>query len=107
MTGSERPAPVRRAGTVTCGLVLVCCGLWMLVSLLFPSLDLLWAARLSPLALVSLGVEVLLAARGGDKIRYDWAGMAICLLVTGAALVLSALAWYVSWYLPALPQACP
>ena len=35
----------------------------------------------SPLALISLGIEVLLAARDGERLRYDWVGM-LCLLYT-------------------------
>ena len=48
-------------GTFTFGAVLVICGALMLVSMFFPSLDLTLALQLSPLILVCLGVEVLLA----------------------------------------------
>ena len=85
----------RRAGTITFGLVLLVCGVLMLISLFFPLLDLRWALRLSPLILISLGVEVLLFARGGRRIKYDWAGMILSFFLVAAALCLYALAWYV------------
>ena len=73
-TPESRPARDRRVGTFTFGAVLVICGALMLVSMFFPSLDLTLALQLSPLILVCLGVEVLLASRSGGKIRYDWVG---------------------------------
>ena len=71
-------------GTFTFGAVLVICGALMLVSMFFPSLDLTLALRLSPLILVCLGVEVLLASRSGGKIRYDWVGMVLCFVLVTA-----------------------
>ena len=41
----------------------------------------------------ALGVETLLSARGGGKVKYDWLGMLLCFLLVGAALVLYAAAW--------------
>lgn len=88
-------APARRVGTFTFGLVLVATGLGMLAALFLPQLDLTLLLRLSPLALISLGIEVLLAARDGERLRYDWVGMLLCSLI-----VLSAIAWFsVAWYL--------
>ena len=72
---SQPVGPVRRVGTITFGLVLVVCGLAMLAAMFFPDLDLRWAIKLSPLALICLGAEVLLSARRGGRIRYDWVGM--------------------------------
>ena len=43
--------------------------------------------------LCSLGAEVLLAARGGGRVKYDWVGMVLCCLIVCAALVLFAAAW--------------
>lgn len=87
--------PDRRVGTFTFGLVLVATGLGMLAALFLPQLDLTLLLRLSPLALISLGIEVLLAARDGERLRYDWVGMLLCSLI-----VLSAIAWFsVAWYL--------
>lgn len=90
------PRPLRRVGTFTFGVTLVACGLWMLLSLLLPDLDLLWVLKLSPLVLVLLGVEVLLAARKNSAIKYDWVGMLLCTLTVLTALSLFAAAWWVT-----------
>lgn len=95
MTGNEAAArPQRRVGTFTLGVVLVTAGCGMLASLFWPGLDMLWLLKASPLILVALGVEVLLAARGGGKVRYDWLGMLLCAVLTGAALTMYAAVWY-------------
>ena len=94
MENSEQmPRPCRRVGTFTFGVVLVVSGLAMLVSMFFPDLKFTWLLQLSPLALISLGVETLLAARGGGRVKYDWVGMVLCCLIVCAALVLFAAAW--------------
>ena len=86
--------PCRRVGTFTFGMVLVVSGLAMLVSMFFPQLEFTWLLQLSPLALIGLGVETLLAARGGGRVKYDWVGMVLCCLIVCAALVLFAAAWW-------------
>ena len=65
----------------------------MLVSMFFPHLDLTLALKLSPLILVCLGVEVLLASRQEGKLRYDWVGMVLCFVLVTAALVFFGIAW--------------
>ena len=86
--------PCRRVGTFTFGMVLVVSGLAMLVSMFFPQLEFTWLLQLSPLALISLGVETLLAARGSERVKYDWVGMLLCFLIVCASLVLFASAWW-------------
>lgn len=93
MTSNETK-PQRRAGTFTLGAVLVAAGLGMMASLFWPALEIGWLLKASPLILVSLGVEVLLAARGGGKVKYDWLGMLLCFVLVGAGLVFYAAAWY-------------
>ena len=85
--------PCRRVGTFTFGMVLVVSGLAMLVSMFFPQLEFTWLLQLSPLALISLGVETLLAARGSERVKYDWVGMLLSFLIVCTALVLFAAAW--------------
>ena len=80
-------------GTFTFGAVLVICGVLMLVSMFFPRLDLTLVLKLSPLILVSLGVEVLLASRREGRLRYDWVGMVLCFVLVTAVLVLFIIAW--------------
>ena len=94
-TAEVRPVKSRRVGTFTFGIILVLCGILMLVELFFPQVDLLWVLKLSPLALVSLGVEVLLASRKSSSIKYDWVGMILCALVVTVALCLFSAAWWI------------
>lgn len=89
--------PPRRVGTFTLGVVLVVCGTLMAVSMLYPALDWSWAIKASPLILISLGIETLLAAKGGGKVKYDWVGMILCFLLVCAALCLYAVAWYLMY----------
>ena len=93
MTASEETRPQRRVGTFTLGVVLVAAGCAMLASLLRPELDIGWLLKASPLILVALGVETLLSARGGGRVKYDWLGMILCFLLVGAAMVFYAAAW--------------
>ena len=84
----------RRVGTFTLGIVLVVSGGLMLVSMFWPQLDWEWALKCSPIILISLGVETLLAAKGGGKVKYDWVGMVLCFILVCAALCLYAMAWW-------------
>ena len=101
MTGSDQTAqglaaerPARRAGTFTFGIVLVLGGAAMLVSLFLPELPMEWALRLTPGILIVLGVEVLLAARGGRRVKYDWLGMFLCFVLTVCALGLYGVSYW-------------
>lgn len=96
----RRERPARRVGTVTLGLTLVAAGILMLVSLFWPEVDLRGIMKLSPLILVSLGVEALLAARSGGAVKYDWVGMLLCFVFTIAALCLYSVAWWFTYYAP-------
>lgn len=105
METTERTAPEtaaqprqRRVGTFTLGVTLVAAGAAMLAAMFFPALDLRWVLKCAPLILILLGIETLLAARGGGKIRYDWMGMLLCFVLTGAALCMCAAAWYAAWW---------
>ena len=102
MKPNEDAVPARRVGTFPFGLILVATGLGMLAALFLPQLDLRLLLRLSPLALISLGIEVLLAARDGGKLRYDWVGMLLCSLIVLAAIAWFSVAWYLTYW-----QDCP
>lgn len=95
-TASEKPP--RRVGTFTLGVTLLASGALMLVSMFFPRFDLSWVLKCSPLILIFLGVETLIAAKGGGKVKYDWVGMLLCFILTGAALCMYAAAWYMSYW---------
>ena len=88
--------PCRRVGTFTFGMVLVVSGLAMLVSMFFPQLEFTWLLQLSPLALISLGVETLLAARGGGRVNYDRVGLLLRVpIVCTAPVLFAAAGWLV------------
>lgn len=95
---SSSEPPIRRVGTFTFGLVLIISGAVMLVSMFVPSLDFTLAFQLSPLMLVSLGVETLLASRRGGRVQYDWVGMVLCCVIVCTALVLYAMTWYLVYH---------
>ena len=97
-TWTKRPA--RRVGTVTLGLTLVTAGVLMLISLFWPEANLRGVVKLSPLILVSLGVEALLSARSGGAVKYDWVGMLLCFILTIAAMGLYSAAWWFTYYGP-------
>ncbi|MDY5613489.1 hypothetical protein [Dysosmobacter sp.] len=88
----------RRVGTFTLGFVLVISGGLMLVSMFWPQLDWAWAIKCSPLILIGLGAETLIAARGGGKVKYDWVGMVLCFVLVCAALCLYAVAWWMLYH---------
>jgi len=90
--------PVRRVGTLTTGIVLVVAGCCMLASMFFPTLKLTLVLQLSPVILVSLGIETLLAARGGGKVKYDWVGMILCCLLVCTAVCLYLVTYTVVWH---------
>jgi hypothetical protein len=94
METTETRTPVRRVGTFTLGMVLVVSGILMALSLFDPQWDFSWALKASPVILISLGVETLLAVRRSAAIKYDWVGMLLCFILVCAALCLYALAWW-------------
>ena len=97
MEKHEGTAP-RRVGTLTMGVVLVLFGACMLVSMFYPQMDFTLILKCSPCILISLGVETLLAARGGGKVKYDWVGMILCCLLVCTALCLYGIAWLMIWH---------
>ena len=104
METNERTLPEkqRRVGTFTLGVVLVVSGVLMLVSMFWPQLDWAWALKCSPLILIGLGAETLVAAKGGGKVKYDWVGMVLCFVLVCAALCLYAVAWWILYH----PEWC-
>lgn len=85
----------RRVGTFTLGVVLVAAGAGMLASMFYPAFRPEWLLKASPCILILLGVETLLSARGGGAVKYDWLGMFLCFVLTGAALCMYCAAWWV------------
>lgn len=93
---NETAQPQRRVGTFTFGVTLVAAGAGMLAAMFVPSITPEVLFQASPAILVLLGLEVLLSARKGGKLRYDWLGMILCFVLTGAALSMYMVSWYLS-----------
>ena len=84
----------RRVGTFTLGIVLVAAGGGMLAAMFWPRFRPEWLLSAAPCILILLGIETLLAAQGGGRVKYDWLGMILCFVLTGAALCMYAAAWW-------------
>ncbi len=72
--------PVRRVGTTTMGIVLIVAGIAVTAGLLNPDWDFSLLCKLSPLILVALGIEVLIASFTAKqaKLKYDFLSMLVC-----------------------------
>ena len=81
--------PRRRVGSTTLGLALGLAGVVMLLYYFWPGFDFLLAAKLSPLILVALGVEILFTSFKPEERRYDFLSVFLCLVLMGIALVVS------------------
>ena len=84
----------RRVGTFTLGIVLVTAGAGMLAAMFWPRFHPEWLLKASPCILILLGLETLFSARGGGRVKYDWLGMFLCFILTGAALCMYCAAWW-------------
>lgn len=94
-TTDRTAAPARRrVGTFTLGIVLVVSGCCMLAGWFFPFHP-VWVLKASPLILISLGVETLLAARSGSRLQYDWVGMLLTFLLVCGAAGMYAVTWFI------------
>ncbi len=89
-----RPQRVRRVGTATMGAALILVGLAICVGLFWPRTDFTLLLKLSPLVLVALGVEVLVASAKKDvRLKYDFLSMIVCFLLIAASLGASCASW--------------
>ncbi len=94
-TKTEQEAPkkkMRRVGTFTMAICLIAIGTLLVLYVVLPGLDYLTILRFSPLVLVLLGLEILVAnIRNKDGgLRYDWLGVLICILLIGGTLLTAA-----------------
>lgn len=84
----------RRVGTFTLGITLVVSGCGMLAAMVYPAFSPEWLLRAAPCILILLGIETLLSARGSGRVKYDWAGIILCFVLTAVSLTLCAAAWW-------------
>lgn len=99
-----RPAQpkVRRVGFFTLGIALILTGGCIAVSMMLPDFPLFTVAKLAPLVLVALGVEVLWAnARKGDaQLKYDLLSMFVCFVLICASMGAATLPVLLRYYGP-------
>ena len=99
---ARRP-PVRRVGTVTLGLSLILTGLAITAWFFVPGFDIIFFAKLAPLVLVFLGVEVLWASarrKGEERLRLDFLAAFMSFLLICASLCAATLPAVWRWYGP-------
>lgn len=92
---------VHRVGSVTMGLSLIIIGLTTVIYLFFPEIDYRFLAKFSPLILVGIGVEVLLANAQSDTIcfKYDLFSGIVCFLLITFSLSMAAFVTVMQQYL--------
>ncbi len=99
-SGSSAPAPrpaapprkARRVGTLTMALCLIVTGAVLLLRVFMPGIDVLFLARLSPIVLVLLGFEMIIASIRfkEEKLRFDFLSAIVCVLLIGGSLTAAA-----------------
>lgn len=79
---------VRRVGMLTMSLSLIALGIALVLWVFMPSIDIVFIARLSPIVLVLLGIEILVTTviYKGDKIRYDVLSVLVSILLIMCSL---------------------
>lgn len=100
--GKRPNAPVRRrTGTLTLGLALILVGGCILGYCFVPGFDLFAAAKLSPLLLVLMGLEILIGSfLKGDEYRVNFGSVLLCLILVGCSLCAAALPMFWDYYGP-------
>lgn len=103
----KRPnAPIRRrTGTLTLGLTLILVGGCILGYCFVPGFDLFAAAKLSPLLLVLMGLEILIGSfLKGDEYRVNFGSVLLCLILVGCSLCVAVIPMFWDYYGPESEQ---
>lgn len=90
---AAKPVKTRRVGTITLGISLIGTGVLLLLNLVWDGFPLYEFAKLSPLILVLVGAEILVASvlHKDEKLRYDFLSMFICFFLIFGSIGLSIL----------------
>lgn len=104
--GKRPNAPIRRrTGTLTLGLALILVGGCILGYCFVPGFDLLAAAKLSPLLLVLMGLEILIGSfLKGDEYRVNFGSVLLCLILVGCSLCVAVIPMFWDYYGPESEQ---
>ena len=100
--GKRPNAPVRRrTGTLTLGLALILVGGCILGYCFVPGFNLFAAAKLSPLLLVLMGLEILIGSfLKGDEYRVNFGSVLLCLILVGCSLCVAVIPMFWDYYGP-------
>ena len=100
--GKRPNAPIRRrTGTLTLGLALILVGGCILGYCFVPGFDLFAAAKLSPLLLVLMGLEILIGSfLKGDEYRVNFGSVLLCLILVGCSLCAAVIPMFWDYYGP-------
>lgn len=92
-TTQQPPEKVRRVGSITMALALITVGVLLVLKTFIPGIDLVMIARLSPLLLVFLGIEMLISNTFAKdrRIKYDILGIFVCIILIGVSMMASIL----------------
>lgn len=96
---NKKTISVRRVGTVTMGISLIGVGLATIYGMFQPKLNLILMAKLSPMILVFLGIEVLTAYfknKNDGVIKYDFFSGFICFLLVCFSMVMAGISIAIS-----------
>ena len=105
---APQPAPrTRRVGTFTMGLALIITGVVLCIGLFNPKFDFVTVFKLSPLILVALGVEILIAFTfgKGERFKYDFLSMFVCFCLIAASAGASCMPFFLDNFGPARENA--
>lgn len=96
----------RRVGTITLGVMLIAVGVLSVIHIINPSLNMITILKLSPIILIALGIEILIAAfvNNSDKIRYDGVSIILCVFLICASLGMSAVMTVFEYFNPMYKQ---
>lgn len=86
-----QPRRVRRVGTLTMGVALIVTGLAICAIMFVPNFDVVTLAKLSPILLIALGVEIIIASAKKDasKIKYDFLSVFVCFILICSSIGVS------------------
>lgn len=96
----------RRIGTITMGLALIIVGVSILISMFNPNFNMVLVAKLSPLILIALGLEIIASTFifKGEKLKYDFLSGFVCFMLIltsiGLAIIPKLYNDYIKYYGP-------
>ncbi|MGE4214192.1 MAG: hypothetical protein AB7E42_05380 [Anaerotignaceae bacterium] len=91
-TVEGRTKRIRRVGSVTMGISLICTGIVSIICLINPSFDVMQVTKFSPVMLILLGAEFLGAsfAKEQECVKYDFFSIFMCFMLICAVLTMTA-----------------